>query len=843
MATGFDALAQAGVQNSLAQSQQRRQIADEERQLKAKDLIDTRNGILTKLPTLLGPNGEKTPEYDAAFQQLTQAQQGLGQLYHPDKAPGALQKDWHFLLEKMHGLVTPKGKNTPQPAQATAAAQGAPAAPQVTPAPPAYQPTMGTGASTPAALPSVTPETGGMQIPNTPGFGPTSPGVPKGATEFMAVAKPQGLVESGNIPIWNRPSVLNDDGTHSSELSISMQDDKGNQVLIPLIVGGKFLTPDGKMPPGSIPHNAQEWEKASPEWKALKMRAWQHYEKTGQHLGKFGGGNAADDVDAYAQVLHNRGSATAQDNTPPAAAPTKAPSWGQVQVLKQKAASMQKAQQEAALLASGAGLSPAQQAMSDYNSSQAVLQKKIEDTLVTAKKLGFSDEEMTELKRQMLNLKPAAFKPLTGAAGQPQLGPDGKTFVQYGSDADGNVVARPVGAGYKPNTKAIRGTIVNTKSNGWIQTWVDPYNPSKVIGYQKVAPGTRYTGSTSSSSSTDPFDLTTTTSRSTTPTSGSTPVDFDLSGIQQLPENFTGDAIPESSTPVPVRQTPPSAPSGSPNKSAVPTAAPPVSVSHTRAGVPQAQPSKKAATPSQLKSQVPAPPVASPSAPQGTLPLDSTGHIPADAPYNKQLVGAANDLLDGKDLDKLPIPLKAKEAAETIARQYGWAGQGLFNPQQKLQIREASTFLNDAMTNPSLSVLDSWPSRQKLIAILNNAEGHPGYIDAFLARNTNLNPKEAEFLRMFRQLTGTISGLASLTRPGRPTEAGIKRLMAELPNPNESHSAKDGQERLKRLIKEITIATQKGNADNLFGGAPTAGDGGMSLDDFIKKHNIPQVQR
>ncbi len=47
-------------------------------------------------------------------------------------------------------------------------------------------------------------------------------------------------------------------------------------------------------------------------------------------------------------------------------------------------------------------------------------------------------------------LPAAKFTPLPGAAGQPQLGPDGKSYVAYGRDETGNIVSKPVGADYKP---------------------------------------------------------------------------------------------------------------------------------------------------------------------------------------------------------------------------------------------------------------------------------------------------------------------------------------------------------------------------------------------------------
>lgn len=116
----------------------------------------------------------------------------------------------------------------------------------------------------------------------------------------MVESNPKGLVERGNIPIWNRPVIQNADGSHSSELSLSMEDDKGREVLIPTIANGKFLTPDGKMPPGPVP---EDWSKASPAWKALRAAAWKRYEQTGEHLGKF---DNPDNADAYANKLHNR---------------------------------------------------------------------------------------------------------------------------------------------------------------------------------------------------------------------------------------------------------------------------------------------------------------------------------------------------------------------------------------------------------------------------------------------------------------------------------------------------------------------------------------------------------
>jgi hypothetical protein len=111
--------------------------------------------------------------------------------------------------------------------------------------------------------------------------------------QTMVTPNPKGLIEAGNLDIRNRPVVQNADGTHSSEYSISIGDDKGREVLIPTVVGGKFLTPDGTKPP-----------EGSAAEKQMFKRAADHYRQTGEHLGIF---DNPDDADAYAQILHNRG--------------------------------------------------------------------------------------------------------------------------------------------------------------------------------------------------------------------------------------------------------------------------------------------------------------------------------------------------------------------------------------------------------------------------------------------------------------------------------------------------------------------------------------------------------
>lgn len=89
-----------------------------------------------------------------------------------------------------------------------------------------------------------------------------------------------GLRVPGNINLNGRPLVANSDGSYSSELSFSRGTGEG-EVLVPRIVNGQLLSED---------------------------EAWNHYRKTGEHMGIF---DTPDHADAYATEVHNRAPKTA----------------------------------------------------------------------------------------------------------------------------------------------------------------------------------------------------------------------------------------------------------------------------------------------------------------------------------------------------------------------------------------------------------------------------------------------------------------------------------------------------------------------------------------------------
>jgi soluble lytic murein transglycosylase-like protein len=106
------------------------------------------------------------------------------------------------------------------------------------------------------------------------------------------------MITQGNIDLSNRPIVKNASGPPSTEYSVSMQDDKGREVLIPTIVNGKFLTPDGKKPP--VGSDAE---------KQMFKNAWQHYKNTGENMGIFKDAKSADDYANTVEQWHFKNAA------------------------------------------------------------------------------------------------------------------------------------------------------------------------------------------------------------------------------------------------------------------------------------------------------------------------------------------------------------------------------------------------------------------------------------------------------------------------------------------------------------------------------------------------------
>jgi hypothetical protein len=122
----------------------------------------------------------------------------------------------------------------------------------------------------------------------------------------MAGKPVPGMLERGNIDLNHRPQVRNDDGSSSTIYSVTVPLNEDGSVwrgdyesapkyaLVPSIVNGRFLTPNGKIP-ATGDHKAAE---------QLEDAATEHYEKTREHLGVFDSDRSAE---TYASKTHAYG--------------------------------------------------------------------------------------------------------------------------------------------------------------------------------------------------------------------------------------------------------------------------------------------------------------------------------------------------------------------------------------------------------------------------------------------------------------------------------------------------------------------------------------------------------
>lgn len=104
---------------------------------------------------------------------------------------------------------------------------------------------------------------------------PQAPRPPSPQTMHGSDIQAGGLVEPGNIDLFNRPRVSNPDGSVSTVRSMSANID-GREVLIPTV------SEDGRI--------------------MSQREAIEQFRKRGKHLGKF---NSPQNADAYAQKLHD----------------------------------------------------------------------------------------------------------------------------------------------------------------------------------------------------------------------------------------------------------------------------------------------------------------------------------------------------------------------------------------------------------------------------------------------------------------------------------------------------------------------------------------------------------
>lgn len=815
-AAAFERGSQAMGERLKEKRERKEMLSDEDRKLKVNELFAREEAIGKIMPSLK----EGTPEYQKYSQILDDINVAKNEIYHPIKNPGALQKDWHWLSGLVH-----KGKPTP-PILSKTTEPGTPSATVVMP-------------GQDVTLPPTTPPT----VKLDPASGTTYDVGP------MAGKIVSGMVKQGNIDVNHRVQVKNADGSGSSIFSVTIPLDKNgkavpweiagkpnpaiaNYALVPgMDVKGRFFTSDGKEPKGGSYKGTNGEERAAA-----------YYNHTGQHLGIFTTADAANQYAGQTHAWTNDGtdkkvftpSYGEQGNQPPqASAPVKfntgqqtvtmpatAPSVSAVtpnvgamdKPQRQRLERRDQAHKETLRDIAAAGLSPEQEAVVRSHT------KATEQSLEMQSAMALYDQQNPEASKedrdryQTLKLEEVTGIKISNLVGkwQTQQGTmNGRKVALMKNERDGrwtyldgSAVPEEFLRTFVPDaTKAVKkvkdGTPVAIGGGKYAQIWVDPYDPQNQSkwAWTPVGPGRYQQTIKSQGQQIDPSGFVTKTLRTTGPANS---VIYDVSKIGQKAEDYSGE---ESGTQGELATTSPTAPAPVAPRAARPAA-----------------PSTTPAAPSGDT------PVTDPSVSRGTyqnpLPLDH-GSIPyrdkpagmSDLEWGSLKIGAEG-LLNGALVKELGIKEAALPKVQALAEKYGWSPKGLFSPKDKLLIREAGTYLQSWRNSSSLRVIESLTSREKINNAIKAADEKGGFWSDQFTLMFGLSGAEQDFTQRFLQARGTVSGLTQLTRGGRTTEAGIKRLMSELPNPKITHDAKFAQMQLDRLLSEIDVAQKQGFVDS-----------------------------
>jgi hypothetical protein len=211
---------------------------------------------------------------------------------------------------------------------------------------------------------------------------------------------------------------------------------------------------------------------------------------------------------------------------------------------------------------------------------------------------------------------------------------------------------------------------------------------------------------------------------------------------------------------------------------------------------------------------------ASPAAPggapggQGTIAvgtyrgLGPNGEIPPRPGINPQVAEYANDILAGRDVTK--IPMKARALAESLARKYGWKGQGSLTPAQQMQIEQVDNSLAYLSQPKFLKLFDSTMGSLKMSAIPLDptGEGGTGGVAAAVARRLE-TPEQQQFMNALTRLRGVITGIRGFTGANN-SNASASRFLAELPNFTNTGNSADASDKLDRLRQEVAIIKRLG---------------------------------
>ena len=187
--------------------------------------------------------------------------------------------------------------------------------------------------------------------------------------------------------------------------------------------------------------------------------------------------------------------------------------------------------------------------------------------------------------------------------------------------------------------------------------------------------------------------------------------------------------------------------------------------------------------------------------------LDSTGNIPATA-STPQIVAAANRLINEGDVSKLPPRIQG--LASDLARKYGWKGQGSLTPAQQMQLEQVDNSLKSLYNLPALKLFDD-PVKSTLMAYFPIDPKAEGGLDAVVQKMARRGVPQPylDYTDKLIRLRGVITAIRSFTGANN-SNATADRMLAELPNFNNTNNSHEAALKLQQLMAEVSIIKRMG---------------------------------
>jgi hypothetical protein len=192
----------------------------------------------------------------------------------------------------------------------------------------------------------------------------------------------------------------------------------------------------------------------------------------------------------------------------------------------------------------------------------------------------------------------------------------------------------------------------------------------------------------------------------------------------------------------------------------------------------------------------------------GNIPESALGSTVNGIRVTPPIMQAANALIDQGDANK--INPRLRYLAINLARKYGWKGQGSLTPAQQMQLEQVDSSLKGLYNLQTLKLFDD-PVKSTLMAYFPIDPKAEGGLEAVLQKMARRGVPEPyrDYLAKLIRLRGVMTAIRGFTGANN-SNATADRMLAELPNFNNTNDSHEAALKLQQLMAEVSIIKRMG---------------------------------